>query len=131
MSSDLVWLLTRSNTSYLVKRNGILLSREAGNVTNKQSLKFSGVAADKTVAVTPAAKGVKITLRKAGVAANKVAGSTHSVTLKGNVRQSAKSVKTLLNSYRPDLVSATLARVSKIVASQGPVKAVKAKKVRG
>ncbi|KAJ2997928.1 hypothetical protein HDV02_005023 [Globomyces sp. JEL0801] len=128
MSSDLVWLLTRSNTSYLVKRNGILLSREAGNVTNKQSLKFSGVAADKTVAVTPAAKGVKITLRKAGVAANKVAGSTHSVTLKGNVRQSAKSVKTLLNSYRPDLVSATLARVSKIVASQGPVKAVKAKK---
>jgi large subunit ribosomal protein L28e len=44
MSSDLVWLLTRSNTSFLVKRNGIQLSREGGNLLNKQSLKSTGLS---------------------------------------------------------------------------------------
>jgi hypothetical protein len=54
-----------------------------------------------------------------------------STTLKGNVRQSAKAVKNIVTKAgRSDLVSAALARVSRIIASQGPAKVVKAKKVR-
>jgi large subunit ribosomal protein L28e len=51
--------------------------------------------------------------------------------LKGNARQSAIAVKNIVGKYRPDLVAAALARVSRIVASQKPAKVVKPKKVRG
>lgn len=47
MSTDLIWQITRDNSSFLVKRNGIQLSRERGNVLNRNSFKFSGVSARK------------------------------------------------------------------------------------
>jgi large subunit ribosomal protein L28e len=130
MSSDLLWLLSRSNTSFLVKRNGVQLSREPGNLMNTQSLKSSGISSDKPVTIQPAQKGVLITLKKSN-AGRKVAKSKVVVELKGNVRQSAKSVENILKHYRPDLVDAALARVSRIAQSQATPKALKVKKVRG
>ena len=47
MSSDLVWLLVRDNSSFLVKRNGVQFSKEKGNLLNKNSLKYSGLATKK------------------------------------------------------------------------------------
>ncbi|KAJ3306114.1 hypothetical protein HDV03_000348 [Kappamyces sp. JEL0829] len=121
-SSDLIWLIVRNNSSFLVKRNGIQLSREPGNLLNKQSFKSSGLT-NKVVTITPAEKGVKVTV-------NTPKGKK-TTTLTGNVRQSARTVKTLVtDAGRPDLVSAALARVSRIIASQGPAKAVRAKKIR-
>ncbi|TPX78696.1 hypothetical protein CcCBS67573_g00028 [Chytriomyces confervae] len=46
MSADLAWLLTRSTSSFLVKRKGntsIQLSRDAGNLTNIHSFKNSSL----------------------------------------------------------------------------------------
>lgn len=131
MSSDLVWLMTRANSSFLVKRNGIQLSREQGNLLNKQSLKLSGVSSNKSVAISPAAKGVVLTIKKQSAPANKVKSSNVEIVLKGNTKQSAKKVVKILAKYRPDLTQAALARVSRIVQSQGTPKPVKAKKVRG
>lgn len=44
MSADLVWLLVRNNSSFLVKRNGAQFSSEPNNLTNKHSFKYSGLA---------------------------------------------------------------------------------------
>ncbi|KAJ3271082.1 hypothetical protein HDV01_007095 [Terramyces sp. JEL0728] len=129
MSSDLTWLLNRANTSSLVKRNGIQLSKEAGNLLNKQSLKLSGFS-PRSATITPAEKGVVLTLKKQN-AGSKVQSANVNITLKGNVRQVAKSVKSILGKYRPDLVDAALARVSRIIQSQGEPKPLRPKKVRG
>ncbi|KXS10175.1 hypothetical protein M427DRAFT_139944 [Gonapodya prolifera JEL478] len=49
MSADLVWLIIRKNNSFLVKRNGIVLSREPGNLTNTHSFSASGLANPKVL----------------------------------------------------------------------------------
>ena len=51
MSSDLIWSIVRKNNAFLVKSNGKTLSKEANNVTNENSYKFSGLANTKTVSV--------------------------------------------------------------------------------
>ena len=46
MSSDLLWLLTRQNSSFLVKRKtngGAQFSRDPMNMTKINSFKYSGV----------------------------------------------------------------------------------------
>ncbi|KAJ3037896.1 60S ribosomal protein L28 [Rhizophlyctis rosea] len=130
MSTDLVWLLTRDNSSFLVKRNGIQLSREPGNLLNLNSRKFSGVAAKKSVDVSAAPKGVTVTLRKTK-AGNKPVAASNSVTLTRGTRGSAKTVKKLLAHYRPDLEKAALARVFRLSESAKAPKAQKPKKLRG
>ncbi|KAJ3054528.1 60S ribosomal protein L28 [Rhizophlyctis rosea] len=130
MSSDLVWLLTRNNNSFLVKRNGIQLSREPGNLLNLNSRKFSGLAAKKTVDVAAAPKGVTVTLRKTK-AGNKPVATANATTYTKGTRASAKSVRNLLAHYRPDLEKAALARVARLNESAKPAKVQKPKKVRG
>ncbi|KAI8925794.1 ribosomal L28e/Mak16 [Entophlyctis helioformis] len=130
MSSDLVWRITRSNSSFLVKRNGAQFSREAGNLRNLHSFKYSA-AANKTVDITAAANGVQVTLARAKVGANKPSTHTVSTVVSGSTRAAAKSVKNLVSTYRGDLLSAALARVSRINESKKAPKAIKAKKVRG
>ncbi|KAL2917298.1 hypothetical protein HK105_202962 [Polyrhizophydium stewartii] len=129
MSSDLTWLLTRNSNSFLVKRNGVVLSREPGNLRNLHSFKYSGFAPTKTVDVSAGAKGVVVTLSKTKNA-SKVSASKTVVPLTGSTRASAKSVKALLSNYRPDLTAAALARVSRINESQKPPKPVRAKAAR-
>lgn len=127
MSSDIVWLLTRSQNAFLVKRNGIQLLSNSGL---RNSLKNSGLT-EKAVSVSPTENGVNLTIKSSK-------GKKH-ILLKGNVRQSAKAVKVrfqgsnyqaIVAKYRPDMVQATLARVSALIAARGPAKVVKAKKVR-
>ena len=81
------------------------------------------ISYEKAVQITAAEKGVIITL--------KTSKGKKSITLKGNVRQSARQTKNIVSKYRPDLVSHALARVSRIIASQQPAKALKPKKLRG
>lgn len=131
MSSDLVWLLTRNTSSFIVKRNGVALSREPGNLLNKHSLKFSTVADRKAVSVTASDKKINLSLKKKTVDPSKVSKSVYTVALNKNVRGSAKTVKKVLSSYRPDLTNAALARVTRLVAAAKPAKAQKPKKVRG
>jgi hypothetical protein len=69
MSSDLVWMLVRNNSSFLVKRDGAQFTSEPGNLTQLNSFKFSGLANRKAVSVEMAKKKVTIGLKKYGAAA--------------------------------------------------------------
>ncbi|KAI9000238.1 ribosomal L28e/Mak16 [Gaertneriomyces semiglobifer] len=126
MSGDLIWMLTRNQSSFLVKRNGIQFSKEHGNLLNINSFKYSGLAQPKTVHVSAADKGVAVTTKK--TTAKKIAKNTHSTTIKKSTRSAAKSVRNIVLSYRPDLEKAALARASRLQQKALPSKA---KKVRG
>ncbi|KAI9454924.1 ribosomal L28e protein family-domain-containing protein, partial [Lactarius psammicola] len=134
MSSDLEWLL-RQNNSFLVKRvpEGPIFSKEAGNLVNIHSQKFSGLANARTVDVRPP-NGIAITHRKvkaspravrAAYATNTIGSRTGPRRALGIAAQAAK------RNYRPDLRAATLARVSALVAARKEPKPAPQKKVRG
>ena len=51
MSNDVVWQVLRHHNAFVVKRDGITMSGEPGNLLNKHSYKFSGLANSKIVHV--------------------------------------------------------------------------------
>ncbi|KAF9349145.1 60S ribosomal protein L28 [Mortierella sp. AD094] len=135
MSADLTWLLIKNNNSFLVKRSGVQFSSEAGNLLNKNSFKYSGLANKKTIDISAAAtgRGVVVATKKSNAPAFKPSKSISKVTLtKKGVRKSARSVAGLArNGYRADLRKAALARVSAVLNSQKPVKAAPKKAGKG
>ena len=62
MSADLVWQVLRHHNSHVVKRDGITLSGEPGNLANLHTFKWSGLANPLTVHV--GVKDKKIALTK-------------------------------------------------------------------
>ncbi|KAF8980946.1 60S ribosomal protein L28 [Entomortierella lignicola] len=134
MSADLTWLLIKNNNSFLVKRSGVEFSSEAGNLLNKNSFKYSGLANKKTVDVSaaPSGRGVVVATKKSNSPAFKVSKGINKVTLTKGVRKSARTVAGLTrNGYRADLRKAALARVSAVLNSQKPVKAAPKKAGKG
>ena len=137
MSSDLIWQLTRKHNSFLVKRNGVTFTTEPGNLTNTLSYKTSGLASKKTVNIVPSQAnkagrvGIEITTKKIKTPASKVVKSRQVSVIAKPARTTAKSVKALVQAYRPDLVNLALARAGRIHASQQPIKAKPAKTARG
>ncbi|KAK3840124.1 MAG: ribosomal protein L28e [Linnemannia elongata] len=122
MSADLTWLLIKNNNSFLVKRSGVQFSSEAGNLLNKNSFKFSGIANKKTIDITAAASGRGVV----------VSTPKTKVTLTKGIRKSARSVAGLTRAgYRADLRQAALARVAAVLATQKPVKAAPKKASKG
>jgi len=64
ISPDLTWLLVRNNSSFLVKRNGLQLTSEPGNLTNLNSYRYSGLAQARAVDIKPAKeKGIVLSLK--------------------------------------------------------------------
>jgi large subunit ribosomal protein L28e len=116
MSSDLIWLLTRENSAFLVKRNGVQFSRERGNLMNKHCLKYSGFNPH-FVDVAPHSTGVTITT------VNKH-GKVSKTKLTDSKDASVKKVTELLKGYRPDLVEDAVRRTTKIWKSQEPLKVI-------
>merc|ERR1712070_129902 len=57
-SSDVVWGIIRKNSSFLVKRNFLELSSEPGNLMNKNSFKYSGLANAEAVDIQDNEKGI-------------------------------------------------------------------------
>ena len=98
-------------------------------MTNAHSYAASGIANKKFIGITGGEKGAVLTYRTAG-SAQKVKGTTTSITLTRGARKGFKAASALTTYYRGDLQTAALARVSRILASQKPRKAI-AKKVRG
>merc|ERR1712017_16209 len=92
-SSDLLWALTKKQNAFLVKRNRLQLSSEPGNLMNKNSFKYSGLANLETVDVADNTKGI-----------------TFSRKNKKNMTEGAN--------YRKDLSKPALARWYKIWKSQ-------------
>ncbi|KAI8907219.1 ribosomal protein L28e [Gorgonomyces haynaldii] len=130
MSQDLIWLLTRNNTSFLVKRNGVQLTSEPGNVFNVHAQEFSGLATKKPVNIAAGSKGAVLTIKNQKID-NKPKAAAVKVALSKDARKSKRSVGNILRAYRPELAEAAQYRVARIFASQYPVKAQKPKKTRG
>jgi large subunit ribosomal protein L28e len=113
-SSQLNWQIIRNHSSFLVKRNGVQMSREAGNLTAQNSYKFSGIANDRAVSVDASAEGFALTLKSTGARASKPAKTVQKANLGRNVRRPARNIKGALAQYRPDLASAAQARLYRL-----------------
>eukprot|EP01097_Dermamoeba_algensis_P000502 TRINITY_DN1175_c0_g1_i1.p1 TRINITY_DN1175_c0_g1~~TRINITY_DN1175_c0_g1_i1.p1 ORF type:complete len:160 (+),score=42.83 TRINITY_DN1175_c0_g1_i1:111-590(+) len=114
-SPDAVWQIIRKNSSFLVKRNGHAFNSDPANLTNWNSFRQSGLTQKKAVKITPTEKGVVLATKISGKS-RKPATQYSSVKLTKGFRQVSRSIKSSLNGsyYRPDLVTAALARWSQI-----------------
>lgn len=136
-SNDLLWLMIRDNSSFIVKRpNEKMFSREPLNLTNKHTAKYSGHANDRIIGVQPSKKGKGVTLFTKSKKENDT--SPVKTLIKSDLRNSsAKGISTNIynatvkKGYRVDLRYEALARGSAIVLSQQPKKDAPAKKTRG
>jgi len=106
MSADLLWSIVRKNSCFLVKSQGLTLTKEPNNLKNLNSFKYNGYVNKKTVGVDAATsgKGVVLTLRK--TKSEKRPGKSQ---VKSTVRGSRHAVQTIKNTltagcYRKDLV---------------------------
>ncbi|KAI0984312.1 hypothetical protein GJ496_008803 [Pomphorhynchus laevis] len=64
---SLQWQLIKFNNCFLEKQNGIKLSRERGNLTNRHGYKWNGLVHNKSIDIQPNAtckSGVTLKLRK-------------------------------------------------------------------
>merc|ERR1711908_172717 len=118
-SSDVVLGIIRKNSSFLVKRNFLELSSEPGNLMNKNSFKYSGLANLEAVDIQANTKGITFS-RKNKKNTHAPARNMVSVDLKKDFRKVAKTVmnKTEGANYRKDLTKPALARWYKIWKSQ-------------
>lgn len=123
MSSELVWGLIRDNNSFIVKRNGIILSREAGNLAQVHSFKYSGLAQPKVIKIAAGAEGVSYVRRSAKAPAGAVAKAypVRASVMKKGACGATKAVKVArdleANGYRLDLSRAAQARVCALLGS--------------
>ncbi len=110
--------MIRNNSAFLVKRNGVQFSAEKGNLTNKNSARWSGLVNKRAVDVRPGLKGAVVISVKSSKAsaARRPASLYNSVSTKADFRRVARiiSVATERSHYRPDVAKAALARWTKI-----------------
>ncbi|KAF1957421.1 ribosomal protein L28e [Byssothecium circinans] len=138
LSSDLIWEITRGNSSTLVKRaqaGGVSFSRDKLNLRNKYSRKYEGLVADKAIGVQPGEDGGVVVLTKKADKANKPASHIQVSNIPAK-RSTRKTYAGIINStagrnYRSDLRKDAVARAAAIRKSQKPVKASPPAKVRG
>ncbi|EKX47990.1 large subunit ribosomal protein L28e, cytoplasmic [Guillardia theta CCMP2712] len=134
-SADLLWMLTRSNSSFLVKRESgrIQLSKDPFNLMNKNSFKYSGLANGKSADIRQYEnKGIVLTT-KLTKAATSPAKSVRKVVCSRDFERNFKKVancvsKTVGGYYRPDLEKSALARWTKYHRALKKTKAMKAGK---
>mmetsp|Transcript_14591 Transcript_14591/g.21702 ORF Transcript_14591/g.21702 Transcript_14591/m.21702 type:complete len:145 (-) Transcript_14591:27-461(-) len=128
LTDDLMWGLVkaRGGNSFIVKRNGITLTKEPYNVKNVPSRKYTGFTS-KGVDVTATENGNSILTLKTKKSGSKPKQGKHVVELRTFGRgpkacqKSAASVLAKSN-YPKDLTRATLARISR-QAKAGQAKA--------
>ncbi|EFA83339.1 S60 ribosomal protein L28 [Heterostelium album PN500] len=131
MSSELIWNVIRGNNAFKITRGKTSFSSEAGNLRNKHSSKYSGLANRKVVDVNVNAAGaIELSAKRTKKAANPAA-SFGRVQLSKNYRSSAKAIRTLTTGYAPELRAAALARyhrLNKTAKAANMLKARAAKK---
>lgn len=128
-SADINWLLIRNNSCFIVKRNGVTLSREPGNLTNLNRYKDSFVANKRAVGIVaaPNKKGIVVETHKK----NSKGATVNSITFSGKTTRAInKSIKNITSQYRPDLQAAALSRATALLKGQRPVKASNKKRGR-
>uniref|UniRef100_M4BH84 Ribosomal eL28/Mak16 domain-containing protein n=1 Tax=Hyaloperonospora arabidopsidis (strain Emoy2) TaxID=559515 RepID=M4BH84_HYAAE len=116
MSCDtLTWLLTKNNSSFLLKRNGSEFAREKFNLLNRNCRKYSGLAATRAVDLSLADKKVMLTT-KIERAYKKPVKAENVVSLRKGARGGANTIRANIsrNFYRRDLKKAALAKWSRL-----------------
>jgi len=139
LPGQLLWEIVKKNNCFLVRQNGnssakVQFSREPNNLYNLHSYKYSGLANDKTVSITPAGEDLAVVLATTKTKKlNKPADSVHRSVLKKEFRKMAKAVINQIdeNYYRRDLKKAALARLSAVHKSLRVAKAGGKKKSKG
>merc|ERR1739845_278803 len=125
MSTEIAWAITRNNSAFLLKKRNCPkpFSTDPMNLTNKHSMRYTGLVNKKAVAVAPAAdnKGFTVTIK--GGKTSKVAKSKNTVTMKSGPRRSLHKAKAMIvkQRYRKDLAKAAMRRAAIIVRSQKPL----------
>merc|ERR1719465_97813 len=113
-------MILRNQSKFLVKRNGIALSSEPGNLKNKHSFKYSTLANSKAIGLERAEDGAVLSTKLKTKKSPK--GMFKKVTLKRDFRRVAKSIKGACALYRPDLEKDALAKWTVIHRSLGEKK---------
>merc|ERR1712193_68690 len=123
--SEIAWAITRNNSAFLLKKRGCPkpFSTDPMNLTNKHSLRYTGLVNKKAVGVAPAADGKGFNVTVKGGKGSKIAKGKQTVTMKAGPRRSLHKVKALIvkQRYRKDLAKAALRRAAIIVRSQKPL----------
>jgi large subunit ribosomal protein L28e len=119
MSADLVWLLVRNNSSFIVKRDGANLTTEAGNLTNQNRRKYTGLASEKIVDVAGDKDGfVHLTVKNNNLR-HRSLGAT--LLLKKDPRRVNKAIKANVAASRKDLVNEALYKATRLKQTAGGV----------
>eukprot|EP00630_Chrysocystis_fragilis_P005429 CAMPEP_0197394412 /NCGR_PEP_ID=MMETSP1165-20131217/5167_1 /TAXON_ID=284809 /ORGANISM="Chrysocystis fragilis, Strain CCMP3189" /LENGTH=147 /DNA_ID=CAMNT_0042920117 /DNA_START=31 /DNA_END=474 /DNA_ORIENTATION=+ len=115
MSPALMWQCVRNGNCFLVKRNGVQLTSEPGNLANKNSFKYSGLANEKAIDISiddsseepKLAMGLKAPKRK-----NQPKQNVRVTPLKKDFRRVAHAISSQTSGqwYRADLTDMALAR---------------------
>jgi len=129
VSPNIVWDVVRKSNSFMRKRGVVTLSAEKGNLRNRHSYKWSGLAQRKVVSVhdavtikdDEAVRRIVMTVTKP--ASNRPSIATETKVIEGHMDATgaikAVNEATFGNYFRPDMRSAALARLSALRASRG------------
>uniref|UniRef100_A0A7S1CLQ0 Ribosomal eL28/Mak16 domain-containing protein n=1 Tax=Bicosoecida sp. CB-2014 TaxID=1486930 RepID=A0A7S1CLQ0_9STRA len=138
-SDNVVWDAVKAHHCRIRKSHGIVLSGEAGNLTNKHAFKFSGFANKKTLDVNATDGSAKYTFPVALRAstpknANKPGKAAETVVLaKGGFARGAANIRKYSSGrcFRADLERAALARYTALVRGATPARKGVAQKKAG
>lgn len=120
-STDLIWKCVKKNNCFLKKSNGFTLTSEPFNIMNMNTLKYSGLAAKKSLGMelVPSLSGkliknAKIIKKNSGPSTVRCPGKfTSKVNLSNDFKQAKKTIKSQALS-RPDLKKVAIIRYRKI-----------------
>ncbi|KAH3678215.1 hypothetical protein WICMUC_001644 [Wickerhamomyces mucosus] len=119
VSNDLIWALTSKQSSFLVKRSTVTLSRDPLNVSGKNTKTSSGLANDKALGISQQ-NGKIVVVSKVAKNANKPSKATHTVAFNQykSPRKAALAVSNLTKGYRDDLRAVAVKRASQYSRSK-------------
>jgi large subunit ribosomal protein L28e len=119
-SADLIWACVRKNSSFLLKNHGNALTREPGNLANRNTQKFSGLANKRTVHVSSISRkniAVRIKTTQRG-RMHRPTRAIRTMILRPGQTHTLKAIKGITNSYRKDLAPMALARATALMRYQ-------------
>merc|ERR1711881_503953 len=111
MSQAVVWSIVRQNHAYLVKSRksgGVQFSKHPGNLKNKNTLKYSGIANNNAISIQAGADGITLKSGKTKATWGKHRGQRMTVLKAGNA----------VGKMNPALRGAARKRVSALLRSQ-------------
>merc|ERR1711928_185246 len=111
MSQQVVWSIVRQNHAYLVKSRksgGVQFSKHPGNLKNKNTLKYSGIANNNAISIQAGTDGITMKSGKTKATWGKHRGQRMTVLKVGNA----------VGKMNPALRGAARKRVSALLRSQ-------------